>query len=456
MKVYDIISESRADLGTTIANMGRRVLGMARSFETTAGKRIFDDSVQAVADEMYRVQISLGRTPTNVDVNKVLKDTLYTENSASVFSNPRSADYLTPEGLRELNQDVIAAAKKLFEKRLKDNNVNIVKPGVAGRVAKKLDLTTPSGVLNNIYKAGIFYAAAFADGSPIREYWTRWGMAQHKRDLGPDTPDPAYPDYFGGKGITQEQYNTYLAEEQFIMITNLVPYMIPFAPLSKVLMGGIIGTNMAYSGPGSSAIDAGTGMASGALAGAAATGAGWIISKITPKGWNFANKALAAAWIGYISTNPKVPFTGGLFGKNEDLTLRQTLTALALAEALDFVPNVISKLKMGLDNITDDANKYVMDWAKQKGIALTGSDKPAPSAPASAPASAPSAPAPPAPPAPQGPGSQPGQLPPEPTVFHPNEWKKQGGSWQYRGSGKRTITDYEFKELKDGDPIPSD
>ena len=113
MKVYDIISESRADLGTTIANMGRRVLGMARSFETTAGKRIFDNSVQAVADEMYRVQISLGRTPTNVDVNKVLKDTLYTENSASVFSNPRSADYLTPEGLRELNQDVIAAAKKL-------------------------------------------------------------------------------------------------------------------------------------------------------------------------------------------------------------------------------------------------------------------------------------------------------------------------------------------------------
>jgi hypothetical protein len=59
-----------------------------------------------------------------ITMPRVIKNTLYTEDSARVFADPRSADYLTPEGLRTLNQDVIAAAKKLFEKTLKDSLIS--------------------------------------------------------------------------------------------------------------------------------------------------------------------------------------------------------------------------------------------------------------------------------------------------------------------------------------------
>ena len=451
MKVYDIIVEGQGSIPGTIAKIGRKVLGMSRSFETAAAKNLFDNTVQELADEMYRIQSSLGRTPSEVDINKVLKNTLYTEDSAKVFANPKSPDYLTPDQIKELRQDAIDAAKKLSEKRLKDNKVaSSTKPGVVSKVAKKLDLTTPSGVLNNIYKVGIFSAAALVDGSPIHEYFARRAIAKHKLELGPNTPDPDYPDYFGGKGITQEQYNKYLAEEQFIMITNLAPYMIPFTGLlGKVAMGGIIGTNMAYSGSDSNAGDVAVGAGTGALVGAGASGAGWIISKLTPKGWNVANKALAAAWIGYLTTDPKVPFTGRIFNKSEDLTLRQTLTTLALAEEIDFVPNVISKLEMGLDKIADDASKYVMDWARKKGIPFTGGPPPLAQVPQQVPANKPVA-------TPANTAPAPGNLPDNPTVFHPNEWKKLNGSWQYRGSSKHTLSNYEYSQLKDGDPVPLD
>jgi len=450
MKVYDIIVEGEAGIPGTIAKIGRRVLGMSRSFETTAGKRIFDTAVQELADEIYRVETTLGRAATEVDQNKSLAKTLYTPDSASVFTNTRSADYLTPEGIRELKQDVIDAAKKIAKKRLKDNNItSSTKPGVVSRIADKFTL---SGTLKAAYYSGIFSAAALVDGGPIHDCYSRWSMAKHKLELGPDKQDTKYPDWFGGKGITQEQYNKYFAEEQFVMITNLAPYMIPFAGLlGKTAIGGIVGANMAYSGPGSSVADTAVGAGTGALVGAAASGAGWIISKITPKGWNVANKALAAAWIYYISTDPKVPFTGNIFNKSEDLTLRQTLTTLALAEELDFVPNVISKLEMGLGKLADDADKYVMDWAKKKGIPFTGGPpEPAP-VPQQVPANRPAV----DPANTNKPAADPASSADTPTVFHPNEWVKRGGSWQHKTS-RHTLSNYEYSRLKDGDPIPLD
>ena len=440
MKVYDIIVEGRGNIPGTMAKIGRRVLGMSRSFETAAGKRIFDTSVQELTDEMYRIEKELGRKVTDLDINKVLKNTLYTEDSAKVFANPKSPDYLTPAQIKELRQDAIDEAKKILAKRLKDNNVaSSTKPGVVSRIADKVTL---SGTLNAAYKAGIFTAVALVDGGPIHDYFSRRTMAKHKLELGPTVQDTKYPDWFGGKGITQEQYHKYLAEEQFVMITNLTPYMIPFAPLGKVLMGGIIGTNMAYSEPGSGVASTATGAGIGAAAGVAAGGAGWIISKITPKGWNVVNKSLTAAWIYYLTTDPKVPFTGHIFGQSEDLTLRQTLTTLALSEAMDFVPNVISKLEMGLDKIADDANKYVIDWAKKKGIPFIGDNTPVPA----------QTPTPTNKPVATGPATN---LPTDPTVFRPNEWVKKGGSWQHKTS-RHTLTNYEYSQLKDGDPIPLD
>ena len=451
MKVYDIIVEGQGSIPGTIAKIGRKVLGMSRSFETTAAKNIFDNTVQELADKMYRIQSSLGRVPTELDINKVLKDTLYTEDSAKVFANPKSPDYLTPNQIKELRQDAIDAAKKIAEKRLKDNNVaSSTKSGVVSKVAKKLDLTTMSGVLNRLYQVGIFSAAAFVDGGPIHDYFARKSMANHKLELGPNAADPKYPDYFDGKGITQEQYHKYLAEEKFVMITNLAPYMIPFTGLiGKVTMGGIIGTNMDYSGPNSNAKDVAVATGTGALVGAGVSGAGWIISKLTPKGWNVANKALAAAWIGYLTTDPKVPFTGRIFNKSEDLTLRQTLTTLALAEEMEFVPNVVSKIETGLDKIQEDATKYVMDWAKKKGIPFTGGP-PAPAPiPQQVPANGPAV-------KPANKNAIPANLPDNPTVFHPNEWIQKGGSWQYLGRSKHTLTNYDFNQLKDGDPVPLD
>ena len=444
MKVYDIIVEGQGNIPGTIAKIGRRVLGMSRSFETAAGKRIFDTSVQELTDEMYRIEKELGRKVTDLDINKVLKNTLYTEDSAKVFANPKSPDYLTPAQIKELSQDAIDEAKKLLAKRLKDNKiVGSTKPGVVSRIADKFTL---SGTLKAAYYSGIFTSVALVEGGPIHDYYSRRSMAKHKLELGPDTQDTKYPDWFGGKGITQEQYNKYCAEEQFVMITNLAPYVIPFAPLGKVLMGGIIGTNMAYNGPGSSVVDTAIGAGTGAAAGVAAGGAGWIISKITPKGWNVANKALAAAWIGYISTDPKVPFTGRIFGQNDDLTLRQALTEMALAEEVDFMPNVISKVEMGLDKLADDANKYVIDWAKKKGIPFMGGPPEPAQIPQQTPTNKPVA----------NPGPAPTNLPANPTVFHPNEWKKLNGSWQYLGSSKHTLSNYEYSQLKDGDPVPLD
>ena len=464
MKVYDIIVEGEGNIPGTIAKIGRKVLGMSRSFETAAAKKIFDSSVQDLADEMYRIETSLGRTATDLDINRILKNTLYTEDSAKVFANPKSPDYLTPAQIKELRQDAIDEAKKILKTRLKDNNkTGSTKPGLANRIVDKITL---NGVVNSLTASGIFYATAWAEGGPVNDYFVRRQMASHKLELGPDRQDTKYPEWNNGKGFTQEQYNTYLAEEQFVMVANLVPYMIPFSGLlGKILMGAAAGTSIAYPGPGEKPTATGVsntaiGGATGAAVGVAGSIGGWVMSSLTPVGWNVTNKSLAGVWTAYLMSDPKVPYTGFVFNRTEDLTLRQTLTTLALSDGLAIPRNVVSKVEMGLDGIADAANKLVIDWAKKKGIPTTlddikqkipfvGKDKPEsiPYPPPTEPAGTTQT---------SSPSTPTGKLPDVPTVFHPNEWKKQNGSWQYRGTSKHTLTNYEYSQLKDGDPIPLD
>ena len=424
MKVYDIIVEGEAGLGKTAYKVGRRLLGMSRSFETAAGKRIFDTAVQELADEIYRIESSLGRAATELDQNKSLAKTLYTRDSANVFTNPRSADYLTPEAIRELKQDVIDAAKKLADKRLKD--AGVANPTIGGKIKDKVLSAAGKTIAKHwtdvIMASGLYYSTVGSDNGPIHNYLVRMEMADHKLKIGPDGEDTEYPEYSNGRGWSQAQYDTYKDEEVAVMVANLAPYMIPF---------GRWFTNLGI------ASIAGNVFPTAAMGGA--------LALLRPKGWDWKNKALFAVWVAALDNQEKIAT-----GLGVDFNLQNFITLAVLDEGKIATGGrwTINAARRGIQYLVDKANNAVIEFAKKNGIPFMGGppalapvpQQVTPNKPAADPANT------------NKPAADPASSADTPTVFHPNEWVKRGGSWQHKTS-RHTLTNYEYSQLKDGDPI---